>query len=588
MIVKDGFSSRVSTKSGFPILETPHGDTIGSTLAITNESQARMRLGLENQTTTTGGIRTQLIAIDSPETLTYKKGDDTYYSAIYNLATYYFTNCSILSSTVIRLKDETLRSGIEWYPKFEAKCPNCMEFHATSVTKCAVCGFEGSFVKPDNTQRKMFINWEGGSVIDKCNRYGWDLYDLCNWFIVTSIVYNQPVCLCKSIYVANQFEDISAEIPQEFVPIPASNAKMIYDNKGNPGDGTGFRVTNREIKLDMLNGDVVKSGRDSEGFHVYPARWEIMKDSGNTGNGTLYSAKEIYQKTFGLTSINYGMPRSMLIATDIKAWIAFESRIEKYLSTGHPQGVFVINGITPNAFQTLRKDIEIQMKSDPYTIPMMGIPPIQDKVNNAKWIPFMAEPTKGLIDLKQELLERIVSAFGSSQLMSNDTDAMKGTTNDESQFAVIDRTLESIRSHVNAFLAWILSKYPSITDWGLKITEPSDEQRRNELDEENRRLINAQLYKNLGFEIVSQNDGNIEISKTPASFDPMTRMLGPSLTDETKPVPDEVGGGVGNLPSKTFPPKDPLDESIKSGETVDAEQFGRAFAEAIKAGVKFR
>lgn len=585
MVVSKGFSERVSIKSGYPILETPRGEAVGASLAITHEMQARMTLGLDNPLTTAGGIQTNFIPIESPETLTYKKGDDSYYSAIYNLATFYFTNCSILSSTIIRLKDEALRSGIEWYPKFESKCPMCEEKHTTSVTKCAICGFEGTFIKANIAQRKLFTNWEGGSMIDKCNRYGWDLYDLANWFIISSLVYNQPVCLCKSIYIANQFEDISAEIPQEFVPIPASNAKMIFDSKGNPGDGTGFRVTDRTTKLDMNNGDIVKSGRTVDGFHVYPARWEIMKDAGNTGNGTLYSSKEIYHKTFGLTSINYGMPRSMLIATNIKAWIAFESRIEKYLSTGHPQGVFVINGITPTAFQTLRKDIEIQMKSDPYTIPMMGIPPIQDKVNNAKWIPFMAEPTKGLIELKQELLERIVSAFGSSQLMTNDTDSMKGTANDETQFAVIDRTLESVRSHTNAFLAWLLSKYPEITDWGLMIVEPSDEQRRNELDEENRRLINAQLYKNLGFEIVSQNDGNIEISKTPASFDPITRMLGPSLTDNTKPEGDEEGN---NLPSKTEPPVDLLDESMKSGEAVDAELFGRAFAEAMKAGVKFK
>ena len=58
-------------------------------------------------------------------------------------------------------------------------------------------------------------------------------------------------------------------------------------------------------------------------------------------------------------------------------------------------------------------------------------------------------------------------------------------------------------------------------------------------------------------------------------------MLGPSLTDNTKPEGDEEGN---NLPSKTEPPVDLLDESMKSGEAVDAELFGRAFAEAMKAG----
>lgn len=580
MTVGKGPSSRVILRSGQSPSSSGKEPSFSSTLSMGNMSEIREQLGMPVDKPK--GLNTSIVQIESPLTLSFRRDNDAYYSSVYRLATYYFVNCSILSSTILRIKDETLRRGLEWTPLFESECPKCGERHQHATSRCVICGFEGVFKTPDVSQKKLFTNWEGGSMMDKCNKYGWNLVDLCDWWIVASQVYNQPICLCKSTYYCTKGEDILDEVVEEFVPIPSANAKMLFDDRGSPGDGTGFRITDRNRKYDMRTGVIASTGRDEDGNHIYPARWEIMPEGGNAGGGTLYSDKEIYHKTFGVTSVNYGTPRCMFISANIKAWIAFETRIEKYLSTGHPQGIFIINGISVNAFQTLRKDIEIQMRGDPYGIPMIAIPPIQDKVTNAKWIPFMDEPTKGLIDLKQELLERIVSAFGSTQLMSNDTDAFKGSTNQETQFSVIDRTLDSVRKHTNAFLKWCVSKFEGITDWTIRVTEPSDDVRRDELDEENMKLVNAQLYKNLGFEIISQNDGEIEISRTPQSFDPLTRLLDPSMVED--------GDGTNeDLPSKTEEPEDMLDFSTKSAtKAVDAEMLGRAFAEAIKRGVVFK
>lgn len=588
MVVSSGPSSRVLLRSGKVSASYGNGSNVPQSysLSMGDIDDIRSELGIA-VAPPNKPLDTSIVNMESPKSLTYKRDTESYYSAVYRLATYYFVNCSIFSSTVLRIKDETLRRGIEWVKRFESKCPVCDEEYGHTVTKCDLCGNESGFIKPDISQIKLFTNWEGGSMLDKCNKYGWSMLDLCDWWIVASEVYGQPICLCKSVYwTKKSTEDILDEVVEEFVPVPSANAKMIFDESGNPGDGTGFRITDRTVKYDMKNGAIAETGRTVEGYHVYPARWEIMADGGNSGYGVMYSDKEIFHKPFGLTSINYGTPRCMLIATDIKAWIAFETRIEKYLSTGHPQGIFVINGISPNAFQTLRKDIELQMRSDPYGIPMMGVPPIQDKVTNARWIPFMDEPTKGLIELKQELQERIVSAFGSAQLMSNDVDAMKGSTNDELQFSIIDRTLDSTRKHTNTLLDFCVSKFPGITDWKLQVVEPSDDVRRDELAEENMRLVNAQMKKNLGFEIISQDDGNIEVSRTPQSFDPLTNLLDPSITDE-----GQGGGELGGeyKPSKTIPPKDYLDVMTKSGAptVVSAEAFGRAFAEALRRGVRF-
>lgn len=166
------------------------------------------------------------------------------------------------------------------------------------------------------------------------------------------------------------------------------------------------------------------------------------------------------------------------------------------------------------------------MREDPYTIPVIGIPPASDKATSTKWHPFAADPTEAMIQVKQELMQRISAVFGMSGLFLGDTEAMRGNGNESHQVAILDRNLVIIRGFVNKFLNWIVHKYKGITDWELKVVEPPDNQSIDEAEKFNKELINAKLAKDLGFEIISQNDGKIEISATPMNYDPLGSLFG--------------------------------------------------------------
>ena len=60
----------------------------------------------------------------------------------------------------------------------------------------------------------------------------------------------------------------------------------------------------------------------------------------------------------------------------------------------------------------------------------------------------------------------------------------------------------------------------------MKIVEPPDNQSVDEAEKFNKQLLNAKLAKDLGFEIISQSDGKIEISATPKSYDPIASLFG--------------------------------------------------------------
>lgn len=604
------------SQKGYSAEESPYrGDDFSANALRNFLSVSHMATNTDLSTVrTVSSVPSRIIAVDSPESIRYAERVDEHQASVYAMCTYWYTSCSILSTVINNIASNSLRDGIEWHPLFESKCPQCGTPYPATVTYCTVCKFEGEFIVPDESQKSLFVNYEGTSMLDKVNKHGWDLMDLAHWFSVSSLVYNQPICLAKSVYIVDEYENLPEEggqVLQEFVPISPIHARMHYDERGAPGNGTMFRLSDRKHKYHITDKGIAETGRTKEGYKLYPARWEIAFDEGNAGDGVLYTDKEIYHKTFGLTSLNYGTPIATLISTDIRAWIAYEKRIEMYLSRGHPPGFLIINGIDPDAFQSLRKDVALTMREDPYNIPIISTPPIQDKVTNIKWLPVMSEPSENMISLKQELLERIVSAFGSSILMYNDTEAMKGTAGPEAQMSITDRTLTNMRRHLNKFFSWILSKFPMITDWGLRVVEPSDNAARDRLEEENRQLVNAQLYKALGFQVKSQKDGQIEISETPAEFDPLTRLLDPAMTDPTtmeridgiegspkKDVYGEIATEADaervtrtakKYPSKTSPPEDSLDFTFKSGEIeVTPEQLGRIVAAVMQSGVRLR
>ena len=475
-------------------------------------------------------FKTDILEPAAPKSMDYRNRKSTFYVDQYARASYYFNHCSIFATTVLRTTQEALRNGIEWKAKFQCKCPRCSTQFPRTTRKCKNCGFEGTMLEPDETQKDLLVNWEGTSLFDKANRNGWDLLQLVRSFLIVSLVYNQPVILCKSAYFTDAHGNVIEEFPQEFMPISPAKAKMIYDESGSPGDNTGFSVLDRAQSVLLTDPDVEKE-IFTTGYYkdrrYYPCRWCITEtDGGTEGSGEYFADQEIYHDTYILPSITYGTPLCLLVEADIRAWMALELRIEKYFSTGHPLGAFVVNNITPESTAKLQQSIRIQMREDPYTIPVLGIPPASDKATSTKWHPFATDPTEAMIAVKQELLQRITAIFGMSGLFLGDTDAMRGNGNEGHQVAILDRNLGVIRTYANKFLAWIIKKYKGITDWDIVVVQPPDNQSLDEAEKFNKQLLNAKLAKDLGFEIISQNDGIVEISATPQSYDPLQAMFG--------------------------------------------------------------
>ena len=537
----------------------------------------------------------EILKVPAPRSLDFFRETSTYFVSIYQRASYYFYNCSIFNTVVRKIVDEALRNGIEFVPAYQSKCPRCGTEYDSTIKECKVCHYQGKMLKPDYSQKELFINWRGNSLMDEVNRNGWTLQDLTASLLIQTLVYNQPLILCKSLYVVDEHGNALDEIPQEFVPISPTKARYQYDETGEPGKGQGFMLKDRKMVFDM-------TGQDGSmpGFHgdqrLYPARWCVSEADGGWESGaTYYANEEVFHKVYSVPSMTYGTPICTLIEYDIRAWIAMEMRIEKYYNTGHPQGIFVVSGITPAQLATIQQSIREQMVDDPYQMPMMGIPPGGgDTVKTAKWFQLADNPTADMMQVKAELQQRVSGAFGVSGLFLGDVHSIKGNSNETQQMAVMDRNLTSIRSFANFFLKWVASKYRGLTDWIPRIVEPADEQTRKQAEDLNKELINAQLAQQIGFPIISLTDNKVEIGSNPItipqldeiSTSPSNSATGVSLNDqESHLFGVDVGDSesVGRNMMRSISTRGL--EKEKSYNVISAEKLGRVMAELIKNGV---
>lgn len=550
----------------------------GGVILDSYSQQFLKRYGLATDIPTSSKIfNSNIISVPAPERIEYDNKASTYYVNLYTNASYYFFHCSILSTVILRIQQEALKNGVMWQARFQSKCPRCHTEYQRSMKKCTQCNFEGEMLFPDVSQQKLLINYEGGSLFDKANRNGWSLLQLCRSFLIITLTYNQPVILCKSTYlVDDDTKEVLDEFPQEFIPLSPGKCKMVFDTTGAPGDGWGFSVDDRRKIIPLDSDDILTNGLH-EGKRIYPAHWVVSPEDGaQEGAGDAYGEPEIYHTTFGLPSLTYGMPLALLVEADIRAWMALELRVEKYYSVGHPSGLFVINNTTNESLSTVQQAIRMQMKDDPYTIPIIGIPPASDKVTSTKWHPLADNPTEQMMVVKSELQERICAIFGMSGLFIGDSSSLKGNANDAHQMAIMDRNLVSMRACVDDLLKFIKSKYKGITDWDLVVVQPPDNQSLDEAEKFNKNLMNARMAKDLGFDVISQADGVIEISNTPRAYDPIKSLFDSEGGAEEQgiDIPNETDDGI-------------LDVAPKYGTSKISRKdglIGRDFIEGSKKG----
>ena len=155
------------------------------------------------------------------------------------------------------------------------------------------------------------------------------------------------------------------------------------------------------------------------------------------------------------------------------------------------------------------------MAKNDNSIPIICLPPQLPGTAEmrAQTLELGTENANDAIEVKNEIRDRLCAHIGVPNMFAGDVEASGGMNNESQQITIYDRYLMAQYERIDRQCDWIMSWFPRITDWELRVMRPSkaytDAKRR--LD----RIQEASQMKQLGFPVELTTDGEFVYGQRP-------------------------------------------------------------------------
>lgn len=439
---------------------------------------------------------------DRPSNVWFRLNGQSTYWYQYAWMDWIKSEVSILSTLGLKFTSELLRYDFELRPKFIKKCMNCGYESQTLIDQCPVC--RGTvFRHPDHSQKKYFINpLSGKSFIDDANRNHQSLKEVIWGFTESEFFNNQAylVCITGDTY-DKETGARDRSFPLEFMSYDPKFVKYLYDETGLPGKLYGFTMEDRSSLINLNEAPDVVNYKTKDGKDIYPAAWQIGSNYGGTGKYWLYTDDEVYQDHWFRPAITYGIPIWYDIEDDLLAYHYIEKHNLKKYKFGYVRKVLILPGFNDEDVEAITKGIQDILAKNDNSIPIICTPPQLANVAemHAQALELGTESSSDLIQVKNEIRDRVCAHGGMPNIFVGDVEASGGMNNESQQITVLDRYLLGPYNNLDRLCRWIMHWFEdSITDWELVVRRPSkaytDVRRRIERTQE------AQLMSALDYE----------------------------------------------------------------------------------------
>ena len=502
MVRVSGFSPRQSSKilSVDPTQQLHYGGELSL-----KDIGADIKTVSENMAT---NPRTEMTIgnADRPSNIWYRMNGQSTYWYMYALMDWYRSEVSVLSTIVLRVVSELFRYDFELRPKFALKCEDCGYESDVILDTCPVCG-KHRLRQPDASQKLYFRRAKSKrSFIDEANDSGQSLKEVLRAYAEAEVLHNQGYLLCVTGDVFNkETGELERSYPLEFVAYDPKYVRYLYDDTGKPGKLYGFTRDDRNTLINLQTDPNVLNFTTKDGKSIYPAAWQIGESYGGTGRYWLYTDDEVYQDHWFRSSIIYGVPIWYDIEDDLLTYHYIEKHNLKKYKYGYVRKILVLPGFSDEDVIEITKGIQDILAKNDNSIPIVCTPPQLQGVAemHAQTLELGTESSSDLIQVKNEIRDRLCAHGGVPNLFAGDVEASGGMNNESQQITIFDRYLLGHYNSLDRLCRWIMEWFPQITDWELCIMRPSkaytDVKRRMDRAQE------AQMMKNLGFDIFYRN-----------------------------------------------------------------------------------
>lgn len=464
-------------------------------------------LGLSSNAVASNNHRyvTEVEVAGRPSNYLYRATNRAPWWTFYALMDYYRSEVSILDTIISRSVTEIFRYGIDFEPAFVKKCTNCGHEYQNNVTVCPYCNSR-ALIRPDESQKDYFVRPNGRSFMDEVNDNGQTLKDICRSYADSQYQNNQAFILAVTgDVVDSETKHLERSYPLEFLSIDPKFVRMMYDEHAEPGVLWGFTMDDRRNVFSLSRDKDSFNARTPDGKTIYPCYWQIGSSPGASGDVWNYTKDEVYGNHWFRQSLIYGEPPWFSIEDDILSYYYMEKHTLKRYKFGYVRKILVFPGFSAQVMEEVARGVQAVLAKNDNSIPIVGLPyPPQGSGNmQAQTLELGTESSSDMIQLKNDIRDRLCAHIGVPNLFVGDVSASGGMNNESQQITTFDRYLMDKYDYCDDLLDWILSWFPKITDWKLRVVRPSKG------DQEQKRLLEqiqvAQGFKNLGFGVTYSN-----------------------------------------------------------------------------------
>lgn len=451
---------------------------------------------------------------ERPSNLWYRMTGQASYWYMYALMDWYRSEVSVFSTIITRSVSELLRYGLDLRPKFVQKCDECGYETKTVQEKCPHCG-SLHLRKPDESQKEYFKRPNGKSFLEEANENGQRLKDVLKAYAESQYQNNQAYTICIT---GDIYDPVTGRLqrayPLEFISEDPKFVKYLYDDTGKPGTKYAFTRDNRNFLLNLETDEENLNLVNEKGLELYPAYWQVGNNYGATGQYWLYGPEEVYQDHWFRQSMIYGVPIGYDIEDDLLTYHYIEKHFLKRYKFGYVRKMVILPGFSDDDVEDITKGIQDILATNDNSIPIICTPPQMPGVAEmqAQTLELGTEDATQIVQIKDDIRDRVCAHWGVPNMFVGDVEASGGMNNESQQITIYDRYLMDKYEYLDRQCDWIMSWFPAITDWELRVIRPSKAyaDAKHFMDE----ITKAQAMKNLGYDIFLK-DGEFVFSEEP-------------------------------------------------------------------------
>ena len=427
---------------------------------------------------------------------------------------------------------EVFRRGIQWKPKFAAKCEACQVEFQDYLQVCSTC--RGELREPDFTQRTNLENFKADS-----NIFDQSLEEVLRqfWFDVNAIDIGW-------LYISKEYiEDGPSGVrskPLEIRRIHPSLIEYDLDTNGLPKNSHWLCQIHR-MEVHTESGDCPDCGRT-----LVPAMYKMYRYGGSANSTQSNMAVEGKNLTYLLdseviacrkfyTDELYGWSPIMTILDKALTLVGMDKNLYRYFwERNMPASMIMVFTDDPESMRREREHIASRMRQDPNYIPMVAVSTRQNRGRVEMVRLFHTLQEMDYLPVRNEIRERISSLWGVTPAWQGAPEAFGGLSSNTQQLAVMSRVVEHDQRLLEEKVFPNILEAFGVTDWVFELPSPEEKAEATKISFAQQRVSVANMLFQMGFDVKSRSSG--------VSVDDIDFLV----SGEAKP-PDQMGGMGGMM-----------------------------------------